>query len=156
MTSISKRIAALEAVAKAAEAQRRLHDPFICYRPWSMLNDEFYLEYYPEGLYKRPQKIGPIPYDEMVKKLKEYPRHLVCEIHLGWCREWLFAFHYFGKQSEIYTEAQLDRFIQGDISREPALAIMLLNDEMLENLLKCPQFITTTVGDLQNAMMEGK
>lgn len=156
MAKISQRIAALETAARVMEKHRRLHDPFIYYRPWSILKDEFYLKYFPEGLFQKPQEWGPIPYDEVCRIIKKYPSHLACEISLGECAEWLFVFHHFSDHSRLYSPEQLDNFMRKELEQAPELAFMLTDEGewMVRAMLKCPQTFTTTVGIFLDAMKE--
>lgn len=154
MRDINRRIAAIEAAAKLAEQRRRLHDPFVHLIPWGFLNDVFYLEYFPEGLFQEPEKSGPISFDEVVSRFKELPRHLSCHISLGKCTEWLFAFYNFGSGAEVYTDEQIDRAIQSDLKCAPELGTLLVDENLLETILKIPQNFTVSVGVLLDATEE--
>lgn len=149
-----KQITALEIAVKAKEARKRMHDPFVLYRPWSILNDQYYLYYYPEGLFQKPQKSGPMSYDEVCRAICSYPEKMRCQISLGECTEWLFAFHLFGDQSSLYTREQLDRMTEKDISTYPELAYMLTDSgkDLLQAMLKLPQTLNVAIEDLQQAI----
>lgn len=154
MRDITKRLLALEAAARNAIAVKQAHEPFVVFSPWSFLKDQFYLAYYPEGMYQKPQKSQCMAFEEVCRVLNSYPGNLCCQISMGACTEWLFAFHSFGDQSALYTEDQLDRHIQADIEKAPELAYMLTDEGeyLLQAMLKLPQSLCVKMSDLQQAV----
>lgn len=151
---ISKRLAILDAAAKAIEKKKRLHDPFLLCKPRGLYTDEFCLEYYPEGLFQKPRKTGPVPFCELVNTIRDYPHNMPCQISMGECTEWLFALHNYSDHSQIYSKEQRDRFIQEDLKRHPELVEILpeRGSNIMETILKLPQSFTVSVGMLQDAI----
>lgn len=156
MVNISKRLAALEKTAKAVERERRLHDPFVFYQPWSITLDEYYVKYYPEGLFKKPQEFGPIGYNDVRTLMQKFPGKLHCQISMGECLEWLLVFHHYSNHSLLYTQEQRDRLMKKEIEDHPELEYMLSDEstEMRESLLKLPQVFFVQLKDLQQAIKE--
>ena len=146
----------LEAAIKVKEAQKRKHAPFVFYQPWSITLDEYYVKYYPDGLFKKPQEYGPISYGEVCELLQKFPGKLECQISMGECSEWLLMFHHFSDHSLLYTQEQRDRLIKKEIENHPELEYMLSDEstEMRETLLKLPQVFFVRMKDLQQAIKE--
>lgn len=158
MASIKKRLEMLEAAANALIAQQRKHDPFVMLQPWNMTKDQYNVYYHPEGMYKPPVKYGDLSYAEACALLLQWPGDLRCQISMGCCLEWLFAFHYFTEHSRLYTQEQLDRFRMEDIKRNPELSSLLEAEEgkqLVETLAKLPQSYMVRLGDLQRVITEG-
>ena len=156
MKDLTKRLKALEQAIESKEIRKREHDPFILYRPWSFVLDEHYVFYYPEGLFRKPQKMGPMTFASFCELLKEYPGHMRVQISLGMCTEWLFAFHIFSEHSRLYTSEQLEEFKNRDLQDNPELAYMLTEDgaEILKMMLRLPQTCMTNTEILQKAIKE--
>lgn len=151
MKELMRRIQNLEVAAKALEAKKKAHEPFVLYRPWNITLDEFYVIYYPEGLFKAPQKHGPVSYSEACELLKGYPRNLDLQVSMSECAEWLFAFHHYSEHSKLYTQEQLERFKAQELADNPELEYMTTEAgaEMLRIMLKLPQHFMTSMAAMQ-------
>lgn len=138
------------------EAKKRSHAPFVLYRPWSFANDQHYVLYYPEGMYQRPQKYGPLSWAEAAALLAEYPGDMDLEISMGECAEWLFVFHHFSEHSKLYTEEQLDRFKKKELQDNPELSYLVTDDgeEMRQLMLRLPQVMMSRMDIMQQAIMD--
>ena len=156
MASIKKRLEILEAAAEALKAQQRRHDPFVVLQPWNMTKDQYNVYYHPEGMYKPSVKYGDLSYAEACALLLQWPGDLYCQISMGCCLEWLFAFHYFTEHSRLYTQEQLDRFQKKDMENNPELTYLLETEEglqMVETLAELPQSYMVLLGDLQREVI---
>ncbi len=156
MASIKKRLEMLEAAVNALITQQRRHDPFVVLQPWSMTKDQYNVHYRPEGMYKPSVKYGELSYAEACALLLQWPGDLYCQISMGCCLEWLFAFHYFTEHSRLYTQEQLDLFQRKDLEDNPELAYLLDTEEgkqLVGNLAKLPQSYMVRLGDLQRMIM---
>lgn len=151
-----KQLDLLEAAIKVKEAEKRKHAPFIFYQPWSITLDEYYVKFYPEGLFKKPQEFGPISYGEACGLLQKFPGKLQCQISMGECSEWLLVFHHYSDHSLLYTQEQRDRLLKKEIEDHPEQEYLLSDEstEMRETLLKLPQVFFVSMKDLQQAIKE--
>ena len=149
-----KQKALLESAITAKEARKRKHDPLVLLQPWSILRDEFFLSYYPEGLFQKPTKYGPLTYEGACDLLRTYPENLICQFSMGECMEWLFVFHHFSDHARLYTEDQHDRLIQKELQEYPELAYLMTDEggELLEILLRLPQCGFVKMADFQKAI----
>ncbi|MBQ8358565.1 MAG: hypothetical protein IJX37_01435 [Oscillospiraceae bacterium] len=156
MKELEKRLQALESLAKEKEKLRRSHAPFILYRPWSLLLDQHNVLYYPEGLYQQPQKEGPFKFSDFCDLLRTYSDQTRLDISLGECSEWLFAFHHYSEQSQMYTQEQLERFKEKDLTNYPELEYLTTTEgcKMLNTLLRIPQVFSVRVKDYLDAIKE--
>lgn len=151
-----KQMDLLEAAIKVKEAKKRKHEPFVFYQPWSITLDEYYVFYYPEGLFQKPQKYGPIGYADVCALLGKFPGKLLCQISMGECSEWMLVFHHYSEQSKLYTKDQLERLLKKEIEDHPELKYLLSDEsaQMRETLLKLPQVFFVRMKDLQQAIKE--
>lgn len=151
-----KQMDLLEAAIKVKEAKKRKHEPFVLYQPWSISQDEYYVFYYPEGLFQKPKKFGPIGYLDVCTLMRKFPSKLLCQISMGECAEWLFVFHHYSEQSNLYTQEQLNRFLKKEIEDHPELEYLLSDEgaQMRETLLMLPQVFFVSMKDLQQAIKE--
>lgn len=157
MASIKKRLVILEAAAQGLQAQQRRHDPFVVFEPWNMEKDQYNVYYHPEGMYKTSVKYGNLSYTEACALLLQWPADLDCQISMGSCLEWLFAFHYFTEHSKLYTQEQIYRFQKKDLEDNPELSYLLENEEgnqLIEKLAKLPQSYMVRLGDVQRVIVE--
>lgn len=154
MKELLRRIQSLEAAAKVMEVRKKAHEPFVLYRPWSITLDEFYVIYYPEGLFRPPLKQGPMSYVDVCKLLNTYPGNLDLQISMSECSEWLFAFHHYSEHSKLYTPEQLQRFKVKELEDHPELEYLTTEAgaEMLSIMLKLPQQYMTTLAVIQRAI----
>lgn len=142
MTSFKKRLEVLEAALKDQMAAQRQHAPFVVFEPWNMTKDQYNVYYHPEGMYKPAVKYEELSYADACALLDQWPGEMYCQIAMGSCLEWLFAFHYFTDHSRLYTQEQLNRFQQKDLEVNPELSDLLETEEgkQLVNILsKMPQ-----------------
>ena len=155
-TRYNKQMDMLEAAIKVKEARKRKHEPFVFYQPWSITLDEYYVKYYPEGLFKKPQVFGPVGYGEACVLLQKFPGKLQCQISMGECSEWLLMLHHFSDHSLLYTQEQRERLMKKELEEHPELEYILTDEsaEMRETLLKLPQVFFVSVKDLQQAIKE--
>lgn len=154
MSSFKRRLEILETAIKKQIAVRRQHDPFLLFQPLSIIKDRYRVSYYPDGTYQQPEKSNEIGIVDACAMLKCWSDDLLCQISLGYCLEWLFAGHQWGKLGEKYTQEQLDRFLKEDIERYPELSYMLTTEdgrEMAEILARAPQTGIVRLCDLQHA-----
>ena len=151
-----KQMDLLEAAIKVKEASKRKHAPFVFYQPWSITRNEYYVKYYPDGLFKKPQVFGPIGYREACTLLKQFPGKWFCQISMGECLEWLFVFHHYSDHALLYTQEQRDCLLKREIEEHPDLEYLLSDEskEMRETLLKLPQVFFVNMKDLQQAIKE--
>lgn len=156
MKELLRRIQSLEAAEKAIEAKKNAHEPFVLYRPWNITLDEFYVIYYPEGLFKALQKHGPVSYSEACELLKRFHGSLDLQISMSECAEWLFAFHHYSDHSKLYTQEQLQRFKAKGLENNLDLEYMTTEAgvEMLSIMLKLPQHFMTNMAAIQRAIAE--
>ena len=157
MTSFKKRLEVLEAALKDQMAAKRMHDPFILLKPWSMIEDQYQVIYYPEGMYKPPEKTSLMCFTDACAVLAMYPGNLHCQISMGSCLEWLFVFYQFGIGSDMYTQDQLDRFQQKDLAANPELSDLLETKEgeqLVSILSKMPQSWTVRLDALLKAILK--
>lgn len=154
MVNIDRRLKILEEVSKAKKALRRQHEPFVLYRPWNITLDQHYVIYYPEGLFQKPQKQGPLSYAEVCDLLTKYPEEMVLQISMGECAEWLFAFHFYSEHSKLYTQEQLQRFRTEELANNPELDYLVTSEgkEMLSIMLSLPQTYTIDIGIMVQAI----
>ena len=151
MTSFKRRIEALEAALKDKMAERRSHDPFVQLIPWSIIGDKYQVNYYPEGMYRPPEKSGLISFSDACAMLADWPVELCCKISMGSCLEWLFVFYQFGEGCSVYTQEQLDRFMIKDMDNNPQLSFLLTTEEgkgLAEIMLRLPQSYMVRLDDL--------
>ena len=159
MTSFKRRLEVLEAALKNQMAAKRMRDPFIQLKPWSMIEDQYQVSYYPEGMYRPPEKSGLMCFADAYTVLGKYPGDLRCQISMGSCLEWLFTFYQFGEGSEMYTQEQLDRFIRKDMEHHPRLSFLLTTEEgknLAEIMLRLPQSYVVRLDDLMCAIGRSK
>lgn len=151
-----QRIKALEELAAEKEKLRRSHLPFVLYRPWSFSMDQHYLLYYPEGLFQKPEKQGPVDYAAVCNALSKFPGSTRLQISMGECSEWLFAFHHYSEHSQIYTAEQLGGFKEKELAEHPELSYLTTEAgaEDLQVMLKLPQSFTVKVKDFLEACKE--
>ena len=151
-----KQMKLLEAAIKVKEARKRKHEPFVFYQPWSITLDEYYVKYYPEGLFQKPQVFGPIGYRDACALLQQFPGKLQCQISMGECSEWLLVFHHYSDHALLYTQDQQDRLMKKEIEDHPELEYMLSDEstEMRDTLLRLPQVFFVSMKDLQQAIKE--
>lgn len=156
MKDIEKRLHALETAVRAKEAKKRAHEPFVLYYPWNMTLDEHYVIYYPEGLFQKPQKYGPLSYAQACALLATYPGKMPLQISMGECAEWLFAFHHYSEHSKIYTPEQLERFKAKELKDNPELEYLTTDEgsEMLRIMLSLPQTYMSRTGIMLQAIRE--
>lgn len=155
MTNFKRRLEALEAALKDKMAERRLHDPFVHLSLWSVIGDQYQITYYPEGMYRHPEKSGLISFSDACAMLTEMPGELRCKISIGSCLEWLFVFYQFGEGGDIYTQEQLDRFMKKDMDNNPQLSFLLATEEgkgLAEIMLRLPQSYVVRLDDLMRAI----
>lgn len=155
MHNFKRRIELLQAAIENKIAAQRQHDPFILFRPRSIINDQYQVSYYPEGMYQRPEKSETIGIVDACAMLKCWPGELLCQISLGHCQEWLFAGFYCGDLGEKYTQEQLDRFLKEDIEKHPELSCMITTEDgrqMAEILARAPQTGMVRLCDLRQAL----
>lgn len=122
-----------------------------------MTKDQYNVHYRPEGMYKPSVKYGDLSYAEACALLLRWPGNLYCQISMGCCLEWLFAFHYFTEHSKLYTQDQLDRFQRKDLDDNPELSYLLDTEQgrqMIEALSKLPQSYMVRMSDLQRVIEE--
>lgn len=157
MTSFKKRLEVLEAALKDQMAAKRMHDPFIQLKPWSMIEDQYQVIYYPEGMYRPPEKSSLMCFADACAVLAMYPGNLYCQISMGSCLEWLFVFYQFGIGSDMYTQDQLDRFIKKDLEHHPQISFLLKTEvgkSLAETMLRLPQTYAVQLSNLQRALRE--
>lgn len=156
MVNISKRLAALEKTAKAVEKKRRLHDPFVFYQPWSITLDEYYVKYYPEGLFKKPQEFGPIGYNDVRTLLQKFPGKLHCQISMGECSEWLFTLHHFSERAKRRSKEMYDDCVKRELEAFPELSYLMTDEgeEIVKIMQKLPQVFFVQMKDLQQTIKE--
>ena len=154
MSNFKRRIEILEAAVKKQIALQRQHDPFVLYRPWNFALNEFHVYYYPEGIFQKPQEYGLMCYTDACALLLSFPENILCQISMGECAEWLFAFHYFSEHSKLYTQEQLERFREKELRDNPELAYLVTEDghEMMRIMLQLPQFFSVRMAVLQKAI----
>lgn len=128
MKDLNHRLQALERTAKAMKAEKLAHNPFVLYRPWNLARDEHFVIFYPDGLFQKEQKFGPMPFSQVVERMASYPPDTDLEITMGECMEWLFVFHFFSEHSKIYTQEQLERFKQQELERWPEQAYLFMEE----------------------------
>ena len=159
MTNFKRRLEALEAALKDKVAERRLHDPFVQLSPWSMIGDQYQVNYYPEGMYRPPEESGLIGFSDACAMLAEWPGELCCKISMGSCLEWLFVFYQFGEGGDMYTQEQLDRFMTKDMDNNPQLSFLLATEEgkgIAEIMLRLPQSCVVRLDDLMCAIWRAR
>lgn len=157
MTSFKRRIEVLEAALRNQMAAKRMHDPFVQLKPWSMIEDQYQVSYYPEGMYRPPEKSGLMCFADVCAMLAKYPGDLCCQISMGSCLEWLFVFYQFGEGGDVYTQEQLDRFIKKDMENNPQLSFLLTTEEgknLAEIMLRLPQSYVVQLSNLQSVLRE--
>ena len=152
----SKQMDMLESAIKFREELKKEHEPFLLLQPWGIIIDEFYLNYYPEGVFQPPVKHGPLNFRCARELLNSYPGKLQCQISLGKCTEWLFVLNAFSNHAQIYTTEQVERTVQKFTEDHPELKLLLSADgiNMRETLAKLPQSFTVSLKHLQHAIQE--
>lgn len=154
MSNIKKRLEILEGAIRCQIAVQRQHDPFVLLQPLSIIKDQYQVSYYPEGTYQQPEKSNEVGIVDACAMLKCWSGNLLCKISFGYCLEWLFAGHQWGKLGEKYTQEQLDRFLKEDTEKHPELSYMLTTEDgrqMAEILAKAPQSGMVRLCDLRHA-----
>lgn len=161
MKNIFSRLEKLEKIYKEreekAKVERAKHEPFIEFEPWSFLNDEFIVKYFPDGLYKKPEILDRVSYELSRGWLLQQPPQLYCQIHMGSCTEWLFVFHQIGKHAERYTAEQRERFKQMDMKESPELVLLYQSEigkQLMGLMQKLPQCYGLRLGDYQKILRE--
>lgn len=151
-----KQMDLLEAAIKVKEAEKRKHAPFVFYQPWSITLDEYYVKYYPEGLFKKPQEYGPICYGEVCELLQKFPGKLQCQISMGECSEWLFTLHHFSERAKRQSKEVYDDCVKRELDACPELAYLMNSEgqEIVEIMQKLPQVFFVSMKDLQKAIKE--
>lgn len=159
MYNFKKRIEVLEAAIKNQTRELSLHDPFVLLQPWCLILDQYQVFYYPEGMFRPPQKYGMLRFQEACALMAQWSGNLSCKISMGSCLEWLFVLHQIGDNSKLYTQEQLDRFANEDVEKYPQLAFLLETEdgrELVENLVRLPQCCKVQLKDLQNIIRQSK
>ena len=152
MYNFKRRIDALKAAVEIRKTELSAHDPFVLFQPWSMLEDQYHVFYYPEGMYRPPEKYGLLSFSDACALMARWPGDLSCKISMGGCLEWLFVFHQIGNNSELYTQEQLERFLRDDLEKYPRLTFLLTTEEgrdLGETLARLPQSCVVRLEDIR-------
>lgn len=111
--------------------------------PWSILEDEYILNFYPEGYRSsKPEELDKVNWQTIGEWVMSHDGNMSCQIMMGVCLEWLYVFHRFNEQSKKYTQVQIDRMSEKWLSDYPKLFSLHYakgGKEMIEILCKFPQ-----------------
>lgn len=144
--SILSRLEILEKAQAEYEEEKRIeeirHAPIVVLQPWSILEDEYILNFYPEGHYKEPEVFDKVSWKTIGEWVMSHDGNMSCQIMMGVCLEWLYVFHRFNEQSKKYTQVQIDRMSEKWLSDYPKLFALHYakgGKEMIDVLCKFPQ-----------------
>lgn len=155
--SILSRLEVLEKIQAEYEEEKRIeeirHAPIVILKPWSILEDEYILNFYPEGYHSsKPEELDKVTWQTIGAWVMSHDGNMSCQISMGVCLEWLYVFHRFNEQSKKYTQVQIDRVSEKWLSDYPKLFALHYSkggNEMIETLCKFPQSSMIKLGALQ-------
>lgn len=119
--------------------EKRQHEPFYRVEPWSILRDQTIVSYYPEGLYKPPEKYTDLPFAPVVQWVMENCEKYYISFSMASCTEWLFLF---SQNDPKYTDEQKEWFRKDWMEEYPELELLYTNEQcihMREIIERLPQ-----------------
>ncbi|MCC8060739.1 MAG: hypothetical protein LIO81_07895 [Clostridiales bacterium] len=138
MKDAIKRQETLESKLSDIQAEQKRREPYVIVRPLSILKDNVKLEFYPKGVFGKPEITEGLTLDDVLKWLRERPG-MCALVSFSSCIEWLFA----GIQvSDLYTEGQRRRFREEDCERYPEIKALCENTDLelvISRLARLPQ-----------------
>lgn len=157
--SIFARLEVLEKAQAEYKEQKRIeklmHEPYMVLKQWSLLDDEYILEYYPEGRFQEPEILNNVTWKEITQWVLLHDANMACQISMSSSIEWLYVFNRFGESSKKYTEEQHKRMTERWLTEYPKLMILHYTDEgrkIVETMNKLPQESMIRLGVLQKVL----
>ena len=129
MSEIIKRLKELEARTAAVMKVQADHAPFVSIAPWSFMKEECIVKYYPEGHYRRPEKITTTFYDALVIAQYYYECGLYVQFTMSMCIEWLFLYV---RDDPRYSPPQQKAWYTKNTEEYPEIKAMLESEQRFE------------------------